>query len=276
LRIPARVGFGRFLRLSRALLSGPLWTTTASAACTYSRLFVRPFIRSRTFPIPAARSYWACENASRVYKKTTVYWTLAVKLTRSRVGLKQHVHGAQGEKFDPPHRLTGSIQLYIIGWIIEVQTYFGGFVGRRLMCGQVEINQIADRLFLRCAAVVIGFAAASTCFNSDSERVLSALRRGNAVPWRVWEKMWTYLKSMMTRREWASDKQLVSWTCLDVHLVGMLKNRRDIGNASPANESSDHKRKAAGIEEEVEEALKRRFSDERERDARVTGPLSAC
>jgi len=53
----------------------------------------------------------------------------------------------------------------------------------------------------------------------------------------------------------------------------MLKSRHDIGNASLAIESSDRKRKTAGKQERVKEALKRWFTKVKEKYTRVTGPL---
>jgi len=48
-------------------------------------------------------------------------------------------------------------------------------------------------------------------------KVFSVLRWVNVVTW-VWEKNWTYLKSMTTWLKWASDKQLVSWNSPYIHI----------------------------------------------------------
>jgi hypothetical protein len=53
----------------------------------------------------------------------------------------------------------------------------------------------------------------------------------------------------------------------------MLKSRQEIENASLENVNSNRKRKRVGKEEEVEEALKQWFTNVRQKDVRVTGPL---
>jgi len=49
----------------------------------------------------------------------------------------------------------------------------------------------------------------------------------------------------------------------------MLKSRREIGNASLANENSDRKRKRAGKKEKVEDALKQWYIKVREKMAEL-------
>jgi len=53
-----------------------------------------------------------------------------------------------------------------------------------------------------------------------------------------------------------------------------LKSRQEIGDATPTNESSDGKRKRAGIVGKVEETLKQWFTKVREKEVSGTGPLS--
>ena len=53
----------------------------------------------------------------------------------------------------------------------------------------------------------------------------------------------------------------------------MLKNRHEIETAVLNNESCTRKRKRCGKDEDVERALKKKFTSAREKDARVDGPL---
>jgi len=71
-----------------------------------------------------------------------------------------------------------------------------------------------------------------------------------------------------------SQRQAACKLNVSQSLLGrMLKSRQQIENASLENVDLNRKRKRAGKEEEVEEALKQWFTKVREKDARVTGPL---
>ena len=56
-------------------------------------------------------------------------------------------------------------------------------------------------------------------------------------------------------------------------LCKLLKNRYEIETACLENANVDRKRKRGGKDEEVGSTLKKWFSDVREKDARVNGPL---
>ncbi|XP_025203182.1 tigger transposable element-derived protein 3-like [Melanaphis sacchari] len=71
-----------------------------------------------------------------------------------------------------------------------------------------------------------------------------------------------------------SQRQAACKLNLSQSLLGrMLKSRQEIEGNALENVNSNRKRKRAGKEEEVEEALEQWFIKVREKDARVTGPL---